>query len=564
MATLWTNKYTIYNTTYGWMYGYASYSTSESNTAVTVSCSALGEASTEGPGTYTETASASLSLTFGGNTVASGSFSSSRSRRCDEGVYKYYPTGGSGSKSISKGTTATTATLKLTYTIRGTSYTGSVNINIPALTKHTVSYNANGGSGAPSAQTKYYGQNITLSSTKPTRTGYTFMGWGSSSSDTSVDYAAGATYSVNQTTNVTLYAIWKKDIILSYDANEGEGAPASQSATIYNNAANPTFTISSTKPTRVNYDFLGWATSATATTAEYQPNGTITLGNSSTLHAVWKLAYIASQISDIVAYRCDANGTDDGEGTYGRLTFKLGQYSNGSELFWPDVSATCDGSITINLGTPTTDNNTRTYTSNVFELSGEGQHDIAIIVTDGSYGGSTASTFISAKFFTIDITPDGKTISFLAAAPSTQGVFAPPMTESELNAFLDSLNRNFRGSVDWIVEEGTDGIWTYRKWDSGIAECWCSTSTSALTWTSYMASPSANPYLYYSSGWNFDLPFTLIDSSYVINATCLVIGPNFGWIARGSKTTSSFILYIVRNGNSGSCSVDINVKGRWK
>ena len=26
--------------------------------------------------------------------------------------------------------------------------------------------------------------------------------------------------------------------------------------------------------------------------------------------------------------------------------------------------------------------------------------------------------------------------------------------------------------VDFIVEQGTSGIWTYRKWNSGIAECW--------------------------------------------------------------------------------------------
>lgn len=25
---------------------------------------------------------------------------------------------------------------------------------------------------------------------------------------------------------------------------------------------------------------------------------------------------------------------------------------------------------------------------------------------------------------------------------------------------------------DWVVEQGTSGIWTYRKWNSGIAECW--------------------------------------------------------------------------------------------
>lgn len=26
--------------------------------------------------------------------------------------------------------------------------------------------------------------------------------------------------------------------------------------------------------------------------------------------------------------------------------------------------------------------------------------------------------------------------------------------------------------ADYVVEEGTSGIWTYRKWNSGIAECW--------------------------------------------------------------------------------------------
>lgn len=30
--------------------------------------------------------------------------------------------------------------------------------------------------------------------------------------------------------------------------------------------------------------------------------------------------------------------------------------------------------------------------------------------------------------------------------------------------------------VDYIVESGTNGIWTYQKWKSGIAKCWCSYS----------------------------------------------------------------------------------------
>ena len=74
---------------------------------------------------------------------------------------------------------------------------------------YTITYNANGGSGAPSSQTKIQGTNITLSSTKPTRSGYTFKGWGTSSSTTTVSYAAGATYSSDA--SITLYAVWQKE-----------------------------------------------------------------------------------------------------------------------------------------------------------------------------------------------------------------------------------------------------------------------------------------------------------------------------------------------------------------
>lgn len=138
------------------------------------------------------------------------------------------------------------------------------------------------------------------------------------------------------------------------------------------------------------------------------------------------------------------------------------------------------------------------------------------------------------------------------------------VTREDLANIFGALGEGSFAKRDYIVEEGTDGIWTYRKWDSGIAECWCYTSTPSLTWTAYMASPSVNPYLYYSSGWNINLPFGLTDTSYVLNATCLTTGSNFGWVARGSKTATSFTLYLVRNGNTGACYVDVSIKGRWK
>lgn len=71
----------------------------------------------------------------------------------------------------------------------------------------TISYNANNGTGAPSAQTKTYGSYLTLSSTVPTRSGYKFMGWATSSTATSAAYQPGGQFGIDATT--TLYAVWQ-------------------------------------------------------------------------------------------------------------------------------------------------------------------------------------------------------------------------------------------------------------------------------------------------------------------------------------------------------------------
>lgn len=70
---------------------------------------------------------------------------------------------------------------------------------------YTVSYNANGGSGAPSAQTKTYGVALTLSNSAPTRSGFIFQGWATSATG-AVAYQPGGSYTANAA--ATLYAIW--------------------------------------------------------------------------------------------------------------------------------------------------------------------------------------------------------------------------------------------------------------------------------------------------------------------------------------------------------------------
>lgn len=164
-----------------------------------------------------------------------------------------------------------------------TTYTGAANqLWYLHPYSYTVSYNANGGSGAPSSQTKYFNEALTLSSTQPTRSGYTFLGWSTSSTSTTATYSAGSSFTNN--TNTILYAVWKENVktyTISYDAMGGTGAPSSQTKT-----HGTSLTLSSVEPTKDGYLFLGWTTDD-MNTIEYLPGDTFTINSDTTLYAVW-------------------------------------------------------------------------------------------------------------------------------------------------------------------------------------------------------------------------------------------------------------------------------------
>lgn len=96
--------------------------------------------------------------------------------------------------------------------LKGTS-TASTNVTVPAKPSYSVSYNANNGSGAPSAQTKWYDEALTLSTTKPTRQYHKFDGWATSASGaaaycTGTNNTSNTSYTANAA--VTLYAHWTR------------------------------------------------------------------------------------------------------------------------------------------------------------------------------------------------------------------------------------------------------------------------------------------------------------------------------------------------------------------
>ena len=77
--------------------------------------------------------------------------------------------------------------------------------------KVNVSYNANGGVGAPETLKISKNSTVTISSTTPTRAGYIFLGWSTSSSVKTAEYKANDTLTVG-TSSINLYAVWEKII----------------------------------------------------------------------------------------------------------------------------------------------------------------------------------------------------------------------------------------------------------------------------------------------------------------------------------------------------------------
>jgi uncharacterized repeat protein (TIGR02543 family) len=150
-----------------------------------------------------------------------------------------------------------------------------------------VYFNANGGSGAPSMQKKYFNNTLYLTTQKPTRSGYTFKGWATSPSSSYAQYQPGDAFTIDADT--TLYAVWGQNVTrtwsVTYNANGGTNAPAKQTVNV-----GQSITITYSKPTRSGYTFLGWSTWSGATEPEsaYTPGYSYMSEYDITLYAVWR------------------------------------------------------------------------------------------------------------------------------------------------------------------------------------------------------------------------------------------------------------------------------------
>jgi len=150
----------------------------------------------------------------------------------------------------------------------------------------------------------------TLAETSVSKYSYVWYKDGSViSGATSASYttSTSGTYKVKVTTGAGLSATSSDYVINSYtiiyNMNGGTGSIANQTK-----IQDLTLTLSTTKPEREGYEFLGWSTSQTATSAEFVSGGSLTTNGDKTLYAVWKSLYdgvpdVSYKVGDIVTYQ---------------------------------------------------------------------------------------------------------------------------------------------------------------------------------------------------------------------------------------------------------------------
>lgn len=207
----------------------------------------------------------------------------------DNNKVDYISWAGSGSNSKSEGASALLANGKNTayYYFEGATPT--------RYTYHLIhEFNYVGGTRwdimATTAAESYQ---IDVNKGKPTRDRYKFDGWADTANATTASYFGGELITLTKDNPIkTIYAVWKPIFELHYNANGGTGAPDSQTYTALSaTSTQATFTVPNQTPTKEGYTFKGWADSATATDAQYQPGGPIAVKHENspkTVYAVWE------------------------------------------------------------------------------------------------------------------------------------------------------------------------------------------------------------------------------------------------------------------------------------
>lgn len=182
-----------------------------------------------------------------------------------------------------------------------------------------------------------------------------------------------------------------------------------------------------------------------------------------------------------------------------------------------------------------------------------------------------------SEFRTIDLQRGGKSIALggiadddITSRPNglvrcDMDLIATDKSNDNITNFVQTLESGNAAATDYVIEQDTSGIWFYRKWNSGLAECWGVYSYSVVTadfavWVTpvYGTTPApAQPY-----------PFEFVATP--LEWASIESSVNAFWLYKESGSHNSYYqtaIYRPVKVNSGSdnlIEIRYYVVGRWK
>lgn len=129
--------------------------------------------------------------------------------------------------------------------------------------------------------------------------------------------------------------------------------------------------------------------------------------------------------------------------------------------------------------------------------------------------------------------------------------------ERKLITLLTKIIEKTGSMKDYIVEQGTKDIWTYRKWNSGIAECWRSFVLSDMS--------IQNEGAVYWSNHSVPFPSSLFTDLPTIEAN--ILGNWIGGVTPSNNSISSILRLFVwtdAQPERSELTAHVHAIGRWK
>lgn len=358
-----------------------------------------------------------------------------------------------------------------------------------------------------------------------------------------------------------------------------------------------------------------YAVAAASGTTDYLPTaGALTLtctvtdsrGRTTTkTQTITVLAYSKPTISDIAAARCNQDGTANRMGDYGKVTFSgaITPLSNKNTAAYAVQYREVGTEIWSNAGSAAAGNYAPAGAYVVIAADKSKRYEVRVVATDAFESIGSAVRDLPAAYallhhakhllsmgigrlcdkanalqvglkayFDEDVQVDGSLTTngeFRCAWMKTTAATDLNQTPKKVAVINDGGRIYYRtpaelrtdlGYGDYVLEQGTSGIWAYRKWASGVAECWLE-SELTLTGSTPVANMNGSAYLSYV---DVDLPFTFKTQPRGVANGVLGTGTGFVnvWCRNGYNEIT---VYVTGNQNNATIRIrSMIVTGRWK